>query len=122
MVTGLAFVCYPANDVEGMRRWYEEHLELRFGPPYVEDGVEAYNEADLGNATFGLMSTRWTERPAGSAASAYFEVDDLDTAVASLREKGVTMGRRFDGPACRQVSFCDLEGNVVTIHESLRRG
>jgi predicted enzyme related to lactoylglutathione lyase len=120
MVKGLAFFAYPADDVASMRHWYEQHLGLHFGAPYVEDGFERYNEAAFGDACFSLMWTKWTDRPAGSASGAYFEVDDVDAAVTSLEAKGVATRDYFDGPVCRQVSFSDLEGNKVTIHQVRR--
>ncbi len=120
MVKSLAFFAYPADDVTSMRQWYEEHLGLRFGAPYLEDGLERYNEAVLGDACFSLMWTTWTDRPAGSASGAYFEVEDLDATVAALQAKGVNARDRFEGPVCRQASFSDLEGNKVTIHQVRR--
>lgn len=121
MVKGVAFTAYPSNDVAGTRRWYEEKLGLRFAGAYVEDGVEKYNEAHLGDGCFSLMSAEWTARPAGSASSVYFEVDDVDGVVVSLQASGVAIEERFEGPVCKQASFCDPDGNRVTIHESTRR-
>ncbi len=118
MVKGIAFTAYPSNDVAGTRRWYEEKLGLRFAGPYIEDDVEKYNEVHLGNACFGLMAAEWTSRSPGSASSIYFEVDDVDGMVTSLEASGVTIYDRFEGPVCKQASFCDPEGNKVTIHES----
>jgi predicted enzyme related to lactoylglutathione lyase len=118
MVKHIAFIAYPSNDVAGTRRWYEEKLGLRFGEPYVEDGVEKYNEAHLGSGCFSLMAAEWTNRAPGSAASIYFEVDNLDESIDSLLAKGVTIEDRFEGPVCRQAPFCDPEGNRITIHQS----
>jgi len=118
MVKHIAYTAYPSNDVAGTRRWYEEKLGLRFAGPYLEDGVEKYNEAHLGSGCFSLMSAEWTNRTAGSAASVYFEVDNLDESVDSLQANGVTIEDRFEGPVCRQASFCDPEGNRITIHQS----
>jgi predicted enzyme related to lactoylglutathione lyase len=121
MVKDIAFTAYPSNDVAGTRRWYEDKLGLRFAGPYVEDDVEKYNEAHLGNGCFSLMAAEWTSRAPGSASSVYFEVDDVDDMVTSLQEHGVTIDDRFEGPVCKQASFRDPEGNRVTIHETLVR-
>jgi predicted enzyme related to lactoylglutathione lyase len=118
MVRDIAFTAYPSNDVAGTRRWYEEKLGLRFAGAYVEDDVEKYNEVHLGNGCFSLMAAEWTSRAPGSASSIYFEVDDVDGMVTSLQSSGVTIDERFEGPVCRQASFCDPEGNKVTFHES----
>ena len=121
MVKGVAFTAYPSHDVAGTRRWYEDYLGLRFAGAYLEDGVEKYNEAHLGDGCFALMSAEWTNRAPGSAASIYLEVDDVDAMTTSLRAKGVTIDARFEGPVCKQVSLRDPEGNTVTLHESTVR-
>ena len=105
----------------GTRRWYEEKLGLQFAGAYVEDGIEKYDEAHVGNECFSLMAAEWTGRAAGSASSAYLEVDNVDQLVASLETNGVAIEDRFEGPVCKQASFCDPEGNRVTIHESTTR-
>ncbi|MBD5657368.1 MAG: VOC family protein [Candidatus Eremiobacteraeota bacterium] len=121
MVKEIAFTAYPSNDVAGTRCWYEQKLGLQFAGPYVEDGVEKYNEVHLGNGCFSLMAAEWTSRAPGSASGSYFEVDNVDDTVASLQANGVTIDERFEGPVCKQASFCDPEGNKVTVHESTTR-
>ncbi len=118
MIKHIAYIAYPSDDVAGTRRWYEEKLGLRFARPYLEDGVEKYNEAHLGDGCFSLMAAEWTNRAAGSAASIYFEVDNLEESVDSLQASGITIEDRFEGAVCRQASFCDPEGNRITIHQS----
>ncbi len=120
VVKDIAFTAYPSSDVAATRRWYEEKLGLRFAGPYVEDGVEKYNEVHFGSGCFSLMSAEWTDRTPGSASSAYFEVDDLERMVVSLEANGVPIESRFDGPVCKQASFSDPDGNTVNIHESTR--
>ena len=46
MIKEIAFTAYPAKDVAGLRKWYEDKLGLKFTGPYEEDGVEKYNEAN----------------------------------------------------------------------------
>lgn len=117
MIKHIAFTVYPSNDVAGTRAWYEEMLGLKFAGPYVEDGVEKYNEAHLGDGAFALMASEWVGREPGTAASIAFEVDDLAVAVQSLRERGVVIDDVFEGPVCTSASFADPEGNKVTIHQ-----
>jgi hypothetical protein len=57
MIKSIAFVAYPSDDVAGTRAWYEGMLGLVFAGAYVEDGVEKYNEAHLGNGSFSLMAS-----------------------------------------------------------------
>ncbi len=117
MIKDIAYTAYPSNDVAGTRAWYEDTLGLTFAGPYVEDGVEKYNEAHLTNGCFSLMASEWVGREPGSAAGIVFEVDDIDDAARSLRAKGVALEDLFDGPVCRQASFADPEGNKVTLHQ-----
>jgi len=117
MIKDIAYTAYPSNDVAGTRAWYEEKLGLRFAGPYIEGGVEKYNEAHLTTGCFSLMASDWVGREPGSGAGIVFEVDDLDDAVQVLRTKGVAVEDTFDGPVCRQASFADPEGNKVTLHQ-----
>jgi catechol 2,3-dioxygenase-like lactoylglutathione lyase family enzyme len=119
-IKNIAFVAYPSDDVAGTRGWYESTLGLAFAGPYVEDGVEKYNEAHLPTSCFSLMASEWVGRPPGAGAGAVFEVDDIDAAVRELRDKGVTIDDVFDGPVCKQASINDPEGNKITLHEAKR--
>ena len=120
LIKEIAFTAYPSNDVAGTRAWYETVLGLEFAGPYVEDGIEKYNEAHLGNGCFSLMASEWVGREPGSAASVVFEVTDFEEAIRSLREKGVMVDEIFDGPVCKQTSLTDPEGNKITLHEKKR--
>jgi predicted enzyme related to lactoylglutathione lyase len=117
MIKHIAFIAYPSNDVAGTRAWYEEHLGLEFAGPYVEDGVEKYNEAHLGDACFSLMASEWVGREPGSAAGVVFEVDDIEATMRALRANGVIVEEIHETPVCRQTSFADPEGNKVSIHQ-----
>jgi predicted enzyme related to lactoylglutathione lyase len=120
-IRGIALTAYPSNDVSRTRHWYETNLGLHFAGPSVEDGIEKYNEAHLGSGCFSLMAAEWTARAPGSASSVYFEVDDVDEMIARLQANGVTIDGRFEGPVCKQASFCDPEGNKVAVRESFKR-
>ena len=117
MIKDIAYLAYPSGDVAGTRAWYERVLGLTFAGAYVEDGVEKYNEAHLPTGCFSLMSAEWVGRKPGSAASAVFEVDDIDGAVLALREQGIVVEEIWDGPVCRQTSLQDPEGNKITLHQ-----
>jgi predicted enzyme related to lactoylglutathione lyase len=117
MIKEIAFTAYPAGDVASLRAWYEDRLGLRFSAPFMQDGVEKYSEANLGNGYFSLMTTEWVEREPGSASGIVFEVDNLDDTIARLRTKGVRIGDPYDTPVCRVASFEDPEGNKVSLHQ-----
>lgn len=117
MIKEIAFTAYPAKDVAGLRRWYEEKLGLKFSGPYEEDGVEKYNEAEVGGGWFSVLWDQWADRAPGSASGIVFEVPNIDDAVEDLRTKGVEVEDPYATPVCRITSFTDLEGNKVSLHQ-----
>ncbi len=117
MIKEIAFTAYPAKDVAGLRQWYQDTLGLTFNAPYVEDGVEKYNEAKIGDGYFSVLTHEWAERDPGTASGVVFEVDDIDDTVADLRKKGVTVGDPYATPVCKIASLEDKEGNRVSLHQ-----
>ena len=97
---------------------YEDTLGIKFSGPYVEEGVEKYNEANIGGGDFfSLMTHEWIECYLGSASGVVFEVDDIDKTVADLRGKGVEIDDPYATPVCKIASFDDPEGNKVSLHQ-----
>jgi predicted enzyme related to lactoylglutathione lyase len=117
VIKEIAFTAYPAKDVAGLRKWYEDNLGLKFSSPWVEDGVEKYNEANVGGGYFSVLWNEWVDRAPGSASGVVFEVDNIDDTVANLRGKGVEVEDVYDTPVCRITSFTDLEGNKASLHQ-----
>jgi predicted enzyme related to lactoylglutathione lyase len=117
VIKEIAFTAYPVKDVAKLRKWYEDTLGLTFDGPYVEDGVEKYNQANVGGGYFSLMAHEWMEREPGSASGVVFEVDDIDATVADLRAKGVDASDVYTTPVCKISSFDDAEGNKVSLHQ-----
>ncbi|MBV8067429.1 MAG: VOC family protein [Candidatus Eremiobacteraeota bacterium] len=117
MIKEIAFTAYPAKDVAGLRKWYEDTLGLKFSGPFEEDGVEKYNEASVGNGWFSVLTSEWADREPGSASGVFFEVDDIDGTIANLRGKGIEVEDAYATPVCKLTSFKDLEGNKVSLHQ-----
>ena len=117
MIKEIAFNAYPAKDVPALRRWYEEKLGLKFGAPFLEDGVELYNEANVGGGYFSLITPQWIGREPGSASGIVFEVDDIDKTIADLRGKGLEVEDPYVTPVCKISSLIDAEGNKVSLHQ-----
>lgn len=120
MIKAIAFTAYPSDDVPSTRAWYEEYLGLAFAGPYVEDGVERYNEAHIGDGCFSLMWSKWVGRDPGSGAGVTFEVSGLDEAVRALLAKGVAIAAIENLPTCKTATLHDPEGNKITLHEKKR--
>ena len=121
MVTEIAFTAYPSKSVKATREWYEKMLGLTFREPLVEDGVEQYAEAHVGDGYFSLMNADWTEREAGTGVGIAFEVADLEKAIAELRAKGANLDDPYETPVCKVASFNDPEGNKITLHQTTVR-
>jgi predicted enzyme related to lactoylglutathione lyase len=95
MLRGLATVSYWADDVEAAKAWYTRLLGIE---PYFErsaDGALAYVEFRIGDYQdeLGLIDRRFahqgpTAAPAGAVI--YWHVDDVEAALATLREMGAT--------------------------------
>ncbi len=117
MITGIAFTAYPAEDVAALRGWYEKNLGLTFREPLLENGVEMYSEANVGDGYFSLMTNQWIGRAPGSASGIVFEVEDIDETVADLRRKGLEVEDPYTTPVCKVCSLVDSEGNKVTLHQ-----
>lgn len=117
MVKEIAFTAYPAKDVASLRKWYQENLGIPFNNPYVEDGVEKYNEADIAGSFFSVLTTEWIGREPGTGAGVAFEVNDIDKTIADLRAKGLEVEDPYETPVCKLASLTDLEGNKVTLHQ-----
>jgi predicted enzyme related to lactoylglutathione lyase len=117
MIKEIAFTAYPAKDVAGLRKWYQEKLGLKFNAPFEEDGVEKYNEANVGGGYFSVLTHEWADREPGSASGVVFEVDNIDDTVKDLRSKGIEVEDPYETPVCKITSFNDLEGNKVSLHQ-----
>jgi predicted enzyme related to lactoylglutathione lyase len=119
MIKDIAFSAYPAKDVKGLRDWYANVLGLKFSGPFEEDGKLMYDEAQVGNSWFAIMTVDWAGiAPCGGVT---FEVDDIEKTIEDLKAKGVDAGpgdmRIYDTPVCRLSGFSDPEGNKITLHQ-----
>ncbi len=120
MIKDIAFTAYPSDNVGATRAWYEKMLGLKFSGAYEEDGVEKFNEANVGPACFALMTSAWIDRKPGTGVGVAFEVDDIEATAKALREHGVKVDDIYTTPVCKVTSLEDPEGNKVTLHQSTR--
>ena len=87
MITNeVAFIAIAVSDKERARKFYQETLELKPSSTQM-DG--AWVEYDLGPITIGVgCHPAW--KPSRDGTTVAFEVDDMDDAIAKLKERGVT--------------------------------
>jgi predicted enzyme related to lactoylglutathione lyase len=120
LIKDIAFSAYPSANVSSTRSWYEQTLGLQFGDGFVENGIEKYNEANVGPACFALMTSEWIGRDPGTGFGVVFEVDDLERTVQSLRDAGIDVDDVYTTPVCKVTSLKDPEGNKLSLHQSTR--
>jgi len=117
VIKDIAFTAYPAQNVAALREWYESTLGLKFTGAYMEEGVEQYNEANVGSSCFSLMNHAWMQQQPGSGAGVSFEIDDLDGRLAELKAKGIEADEPYVTPVCKLSTIRDAEGNKVILHQ-----
>lgn len=118
-ITEAAFIGYPVSDIPRARHFYEKVLGLRAGEVDHEiAGMPGkyWIEYDLGNVTLAI-SNSWEPSGQGGPALA-LEVEDLEAAVAALKDAGATfLVEMIESPVCRFALITDPDGNALTIHK-----
>jgi predicted enzyme related to lactoylglutathione lyase len=111
MITDVAFTVYPVTDIARSRAFYEGALGL----VPAETFGDAWIEYSAGSATFAITNNFGFTGPSTCVA---FEVDNLETQVASLKAAGVAIdGGINDFPTCRMVLVNDPDGSTVCLHQ-----
>ena len=92
----------PAQDLDRARRWYAEHLGLE--PVEEREGGLRYV---CGTTEFHLFAS--SGRASGTSTQMGFEVSDLASVVAALRERGVEL-EQFETPF-----FAQRDGGTIAV-------
>jgi len=106
-------IALPAADVTAARDWYTRVLGR---PPNAETAPRVYEWELVPGAHLQL----YTDEPSGEGATLRFGVDDLDAAIAVLREAGAGVGARHRYGD--EVAFCDFDdpfGNRLSLYQVL---
>ena len=114
MIKEVAFVAIAVSDAEEARKFYQETLELK---PGVTAMGGAWVEYDLGGTTIGVgCHPAW--QPSRDGTSVAFEVDDIDEAIARLKERRVVFEmEKLETPVCWMAQFLDPSGNKLLVHK-----
>jgi predicted enzyme related to lactoylglutathione lyase len=115
MIKRVAFTMYPVSDLKRARQFYEDDLGLKPGYDVENNWVEY----DAGGTCFGLYTFRlpWEQGMTRSTNLA-LEVDDLDQAIARLRDRKVEIKMEpMSTPVCRIAAITDPDGNILILHE-----
>ena len=114
MIKEVAFVAIAVSDKERARKFYQETLELKPGMTAMEG---AWVEYDLGATTIGVGCWPGWD-PSRDGTSVAFEVDDIDSAIAKLKERGVVFDmEKTESPVCWMAQFRDPDGNKLLVHK-----
>src|SRR3954467_6812012 len=115
LITGVDFVCVPAQDFDAMTAFYGETLGLPFVKRY---GSRPGAEYQAGNLTLAIMRTEdfgGTFSP--NAMPIALHVDDVAAARERLEAQGVRfVSETFDSGVCWQAICLDPDGNPVSLH------
>ena len=119
LITGVDFVCIPAQDFDEMTAFYGETLGLPFVKRY---GSRPGAEYQAGNLTLAIMRTEdfgGTFSP--NAMPIALQVGDVAVARERLEAKGVRfVSETFDSGVCWQAICLDPDGNPLSLAPPLR--
>lgn len=118
-VKSIAYTAYPSANTARLLAFYRDRLGLRVGRAHPNEDEAQLVEFDLGNDHwFTLLPEKFSGRPAGTGSGVVFEVDDIESALESVRATAKTADDKpTDYPGCRTASFEDPEGNKVGLHQ-----
>jgi predicted enzyme related to lactoylglutathione lyase len=118
MIKEVAFVAIAVCDAERARKFYQETLELR---PSTTAMGGAWVEYDLGATTIGVgCHPDW--KPSRDGTTVAFEVEDIYTAIAKLKERGVKFDLdKLETPVCWMAQFRDPDGNKLVVHKRKKK-
>jgi predicted enzyme related to lactoylglutathione lyase len=115
LITGVDFVCIPAQDFEAMKTFYGETLGLPFVKPW---GESAGAEYQAGNLTLAIVHPEtFGAKFSANAMPIALHVDDVAEARTRLQAKGVQfVSETFDSGVCWQAICIDPSGNPLSLH------
>jgi predicted enzyme related to lactoylglutathione lyase len=109
----IGFVGIPVTDMATARAFYEGVLGLK--PDLALTG-ERWTEYTVGTGTIAIACIGDEWRPSDQGTAAALEVENLEDAIARLRERNI----RYDeaeSPVCRMAIIQDPDGNKLIIHK-----
>lgn len=120
MITGLAHVCFTVSDLDASLAFYRDKLGMKEAFDFVNDKGERYGiYLHVGGRQFIEL---FVDPPAPPAPNQSFrhiclEVDDINAAVAALRDQGVEVSEpKFGGDYSWQAWLSDPDGNRIELH------
>lgn len=119
VVTSIAYVAYPAQDVQRLAAFYRDVIGLKVRFSFLGGSIPDFVEFEVGpNDSFAITTEEMLGRLGGDGSDVVFEVADIDRTLSELRTHPIRVDDRTkDYPGCRMASFDDPEGNTVGLHQ-----
>lgn len=114
------FVSVPTQDLETARAFYRDVIGLEEGPVYGGGERPAVGaEFETGNLTLSVIQCDLVGMTfAASVAPIALGVADIESARATLEERGVTFAApTMDTGVCHMAHFRDPDGNALMLHQ-----
>ena len=114
-ITGVDFVCVPAQDFEASKQFYGTVLGLE---PVKQWGEMPAQEYQAGNLTLAVMDpTAFGQEFRPHALPIALQVDDVHATREQLEGEGVRfITETMDSGVCHQAIFLDPAGNTLGLH------
>jgi predicted enzyme related to lactoylglutathione lyase len=110
----IAFVVYPVREPKTAKRFYQDALGLTESSNWQDQWIEY----DIGSGTLAITNGLPQAQPGAKGAVVGLEVADLDSFLAQLKAKSVTVvGEPWDTPVCRGAIIQDPDGNAIMLHQ-----
>ncbi len=120
MITGVAHVCFTVSDLDASTDFYCGRLGLSHAFDFLNDAGERFGVyLKAGRRTFVELFEGDLAQDAGPASYRHFclEVDDIESTVAELRERGVEVSDPSLGSDNSwQAWLSDPDGNRIELH------
>ena len=120
MITGLAHACFTVGDLDSALEFYRDGLGLKEAFDYVDENGRRYGVyLHLGGRNFielftGLLGERADNQ---SYKHICLEVDDIETTVALLCDRGIDVSPiKMGKDQSYQAWITDPDGNRIELH------
>jgi predicted enzyme related to lactoylglutathione lyase len=115
VIDGIHLTGYMVKDASRAIAFYRDVLGLEPTLVYPDNRGAEYEFAD--GTTFGLWGGLGDVFPFQPSNGALFGTSDIESAVKSVRDRGVEIFKEIDTPFCKMAMLADTEGNTITLHQ-----
>jgi glyoxylase I family protein len=119
MITGIAHICLTVSDLEGSIAFYRDGLGLKPAFDFTRDGRRYGLYLHVGGRNFVELFEGELVDPAPKQSFRHFclEVDDIQEAVKTLRQRGIEVSDpKLGADQSYQAWIADPDGNRIELH------